>query len=97
MDDGYKRNDCNALRFSTDLFSYEEQLILQKCLGKNFGISSKLHRKGYSWNIYVPTTEMSKVCHLIDEHIILSMKYKLPPRNDLIQNKFNRIAIFESL
>ena len=97
MDDGYKRNDCNALRFSTDAFSYEEQLILQKCLGKNFGISSKLHRKGCSWNIYIPTTEMSKVHRLIDEHITPSMKYKLPPRNDLIRNKLNRIAIFESL
>ena len=82
MDDGYKRNDCDALRLSTDCFSFEEQVILQNCLDKNFGISSKIHRKGKAWNLYIPQTEMERVRILLHRHIIPSMSYKLPPRND---------------
>lgn len=84
MDDGYKRNDCDALRLSTDCFSYEENLILQKCLSVNFGISSTIHRKGKAWNIYIPSSQMKSVRSLLDSYIISTMKYKLPPRNDLI-------------
>ena len=83
MDDGYKRNDCDALRLNTDCFSYEEQVILQKCLGKNFGIRSKIHKKGDTWNIYIPSTEMKAVRELLTAFIIPTMNYKLPPRNDL--------------
>lgn len=84
MDDGYKRNDCDALRLSTDCFSYEENLILQKCLLDNFGVSSKVHRKGRAWNIYIPSTQMRTIRVLLNPHIIPSMNYKLPPRNDLV-------------
>lgn len=84
MDDGYKRNDCNALRFSTDCFSYEEQKILQYCFQENFGISSKLHKKGSAWNIYIPSGEMDRMRKLIHSFLIPSMNYKLPPRNDLV-------------
>ena len=83
MDDGYKRNDCDALRISTDCFSREEQIILQECLDDNFGIQSTLHRKGSAWNIYIPATQMERARATLDPYIIPSMKYKLPPRNDL--------------
>ena len=53
MDDGYKRNDCNALRLNTDSFQLQEQRLLQKCLKKNFKIESNLHRKGRFWTIYI--------------------------------------------
>jgi hypothetical protein len=87
MDDGYKRNDCDALRISTDCFSHEEHIILQECLDSNFGIQSTLHRKGNALNIYIPTTQMKRVRAMLDPYIIPSMKYKLPPRNDLARDK----------
>lgn len=93
MDDGYKRNDCDAIRLSTDCFLYEEQKILQQCLGKNFGICSALHRKGTTWNVYIPCTAMEKVRVLISHYMIPSMRYKLPPRNDLIHQPMNQIAV----
>ncbi|MGD0977397.1 MAG: LAGLIDADG endonuclease [Minisyncoccia bacterium] len=80
MDDGYKRNDCNAIRFSTDLFSFEENKILQKCLLRNFKINSKLHKKGKVWNIYIPQPEMRKFNAIVSPYVfqVKSMMYKLP-------------------
>ena len=80
MDDGYKRNDCNAIRFSTDCFTLNENQILQNCLKINFGVDSKIHRKAKVWNIYIPTREMNKVREIILPYIsqVKSMIYKLP-------------------
>jgi recombination protein RecA len=77
MDDGYKRNDCNALRINTDSFAYEDQQILQKCLSKNFDVSVRIHRKGKFWNLYIPSAEASRFCELVKPYIISSMKYKI--------------------
>jgi len=84
MDDGYKRNDCNALRMSTDCFMPEEQEVLQQCLKDNFSVSSTLHRKGSAWNIYIPSKEMTTMRELLAPYVIPSMSYKVPPRNDLV-------------
>ncbi|MBI3589163.1 MAG: hypothetical protein HY093_01990 [Candidatus Liptonbacteria bacterium] len=84
MDDGYKRSDCDALRLSTDCFTYKEQLVLRNCLDKNFGVRSVIHSKGNTWNIYIPSTQMIRVRSILTPHIIPSMNYKLPPRNDLV-------------
>ena len=86
MDDGYKRNDCDALRLSTDCFSYEEQGILQRCLEKNFDMRSKIHKKGDTWNIYIPSTEMETARNILASYMIPTMNYKLPPRNDLVRS-----------
>ena len=79
MDDGYKRNDCNALRISTDSFTIKEQQLLLSCIEKNFGIIGKLHRKGANWNIYIPSTNLqaNKFCNLVKPYIISSMRYKI--------------------
>jgi len=77
MDDGYKRNDCNAFRLNTDAFSFAEQQLLQSALDKNFGIQSKLHKKGKYWNIYIPETSVFQFVELVREYIIPSMKYKI--------------------
>ncbi len=77
MDDGYKRNDCNALRINTDSFTTNEQKILQKCLVKNFRIKTKLHRKGKYWNIYIPNSEAKKFCKIIKPFIITELRYKI--------------------
>lgn len=77
MDDGHKRTDCNALRLNTDSFQFEEQKLLQNCLKKNFGIDSKLHKKGKFWNIYIPSLEARKFCEIVKPFIVSEMKYKI--------------------
>ncbi len=77
MDDGYKRNDCNALRISTDSFLKYEQKYLVKCLKDNFGIESRLHKKGERWNIYIPQSQSEKFCKIIKPYIVPSMNYKI--------------------
>ena len=77
MDDGYKRNDCNALRISTDGFTFEEQKLLQKCLKRNFEIETKLHRKGRYWNIYIPNSQVKNFCSIVKPYIISEMNYKI--------------------
>lgn len=77
MDDGYKRNDCNALRISSDSFSKKDQLKLVKCLENHFYVKSKLHKKGNKWNIYIPERYARVFCDLVDPYIISSMKYKV--------------------
>lgn len=83
MDDGCKRNDCNAFRLSTDNFTKAEQEKLGKCLKENFRIQSRLHRKGTTWNIYIPQSEIKNFCRIIAPYIIPSLKYKIIlTRND---------------
>jgi len=77
MDNGYKRNDCNALRLSTDSFQLNEQKLLQKCLKDNFGIENKLHKKREKWNIYIPNSETVKFCRIVEPYIVPEMKYKI--------------------
>lgn len=77
MDDGYKRNDCNAFRLNTDAFSLHEQQLLQEVLEKNFGILTALHKKRQSWNIYVPNTSATRFVEIIRPFIISSLSYKI--------------------
>ena len=77
MDDGYKRNDCAAIRLNTDAFSYVEQQLLIKCLRQNFKIKSQIHRKGKWYNIYIPKGEANKFCALVEPYILPSFRYKL--------------------
>jgi len=78
MDDGYKRNDCNALRISTDIFPFDEQSLLVECLEKNFGIYSAIHKKGINaHNIYIPEKSAKRFCEIIKPHIINSLLYKV--------------------
>lgn len=77
MDDSYKRNDCNAFRINTDSFSLLEQNLLQQCLQTNFGIKTKIHKKGKYWNIYIPNCHAEKFVDLIKPYIIPQMQYKI--------------------
>lgn len=77
MDDGYKRNDCNAFRLNTDSFKLEEQKLLQKVFSKNFSIETKIHKKGKYWNIYVPERESKKFATIIKPYIIPTLTYKI--------------------
>ena len=77
MDDGYKRNDCNAIRLSTDAFSKPDHLRLRAMLKKNFGIVSALHRKGKYWNIYIPQHAVEKFTEIVEPYIVPGLKYKI--------------------
>ena len=77
MDDGYKRNDCNAFRLGTDSFTREEQILLQKALLENFSIETKIHKKGNYWNIYIPERESKKFVKIVEPYIIPTFKYKI--------------------
>ena len=77
MDDGYKRNDCNAFRLNTDSFLLEEQKLLQKVLLKNFGLKTKVHKKGKYWNVYIPARESNKFVNLVEPYIIPNLAYKI--------------------
>ena len=77
MDDGYKRNDCNALRLNTDSFSDKEQKQLQAVLEKNFGIITTIHKKGKYWNLYIPRTSAYKFAQIVRPYIIPSILYKI--------------------
>ena len=77
MDDGYKRNDCNALRLNTDSFSLPGQILLQSALEKNFEIKSTLHRKGEYWNIYIPESSVRRFVQIVKPYILPSLAYKI--------------------
>jgi len=77
MDDGYKRNDCNALRLGTDSFTKNEQVLLQSVLRNNFGIETSLHKKGKYWNIYIPQKESKKFIDVVKPYIIPEFTYKI--------------------
>jgi len=77
MDDGYKRNDCAALRLNTDAFTCAEQNLLLQMLKNNFAICANLHRKGKWHNIYVPQQEALKFCTIIRPFVLPTLEYKL--------------------
>ncbi|TSC83652.1 MAG: homing endonuclease [Parcubacteria group bacterium Gr01-1014_17] len=77
MDDGYKRNDCNALRLGTDSFTKNEQGVLRSVLKKNFKIDATLHKKGKYWNLYIPQKEAIRFVKLIKPFIIPELTYKI--------------------
>ena len=77
MDDGYKRNDCNAFRISTDSFTYHENELLVKVLKQNFGLNCNIHKKGNYWNIYIPKKSAYEFKDLISLYIIPTLRYKI--------------------
>ena len=77
MNDGYKRNDCNALRISTNSFTKQEQHLLLECLKNNFKINARIHRQKMAWNIYIPSSEARMFCKIIKPYIIPDMSYKV--------------------
>jgi hypothetical protein len=77
MDDGYKRNDCAAIRLNTDAFSCEGQINLVQCLYANFKIKSQIHKKGKWFNIYIPKGEAKNFSLLVEPYVLPSFKHKL--------------------
>jgi hypothetical protein len=71
MDDGYRRNDCNALRLNTQCYTFAEQEVIQQSLAK-LSISSNIQKHKMHFVVYVPSRSMSRLRTLIP-----SMVYKL--------------------
>ncbi len=77
MDDGYKRNDCSALRINSDSFTLNEQQILKNALEENFNIEVHIHKKGKYFNLYIPSKYSQKFSKIVCPYIVPSMRYKL--------------------
>ena len=78
MDDGGRRKDCHGMFLNTLSYSKQEQIILQKCLLKNFGINTRIHWITDGLRLYIPVEDAKKFSSLIGLYIIPSMIYKLP-------------------
>lgn len=76
MDDGYKRNDCNALRLNTQSYSFVEQKIVQQALAKLSIVSNIQKHKKY-FVVYIPSRSMNRLRKLVQPFLIPSMVYKL--------------------
>ena len=76
MDDGYRRNDCNAMRLNTQSYTIKEQAIIQKAL-KTLGLKSRIHKQRTKFVIYIPSGSMNQLRQLVSKLIIPTMKYKI--------------------
>lgn len=76
MDDGYRRNDCNAMRLNTQSYTILEQAIIQKAL-KTLGLESRIHKQRKKFVIYIPSDSMNQLRQLVSKLIVPSMKYKI--------------------
>src|SRR3989344_3206686 len=76
MDDGYKRNDCRALRLNTQGYDKYEQSTIRKSLLK-LGIDSNIQKHQDSYCIYIPSKSYSRLKFNLEQYIIPSMKYKI--------------------
>ena len=87
MDDGTKRNDCNAGRIATQGFTQAEHEQLKECIWKNFDIQLSIdvwHNKKNQelFGLSIPSRggNFRKWCDIIRpfiENEVPSMKYKL--------------------
>ena len=76
MDDGYRRNDCNALRLNTQSYSYEEQRVIQQSL-QVLKLKSTIQKHKNTFVIYIPSKSMERLRSYIRPYIIPSMGYKI--------------------
>ena len=76
MDDGYRRNDCNAMRLNTQGYSFAEQKIVQRALAK-LSITSTIQKHKTHFVVYIPSRIMGRLRTLVQPLLIPSMAYKL--------------------
>lgn len=77
MDDGYRRRDCRSLHLNTQGYTEEGQNMLQECLLRNFGVSTKIHWAGKYSKLYISSDQSERFCETIKPHVIPSMERKL--------------------
>lgn len=76
MDDGYRRNDCNALRLNTQGYDLAEQKIVQHALAV-LSIDATIQKHLSHFVVYIPSHSMNRLRALVRPHLIPSMAYKL--------------------
>ncbi len=76
MDDGYRRNDCNALRLNTQSYSLNEQRIIKRAFAK-LSIVTHIQRHKSHFVVYIPSGSMERLRTLVRPFLIPSMGYKL--------------------
>lgn len=84
MDDGSAKKYC--MKISTEGFTKKENEILQHIVNANFKIKCKVceyNNRGKKY-YYLSFNKKNSIllCNLIDEHVIDSMRYKIPFPND---------------
>lgn len=92
MDDGYRRNDCNAIRLNTQSYNYHEHQVIGKSL-KKLNIESTIHHQASYFVTYIPSSSMDVLRSKVLPYIVPSMEYKLAwPRNDWLAKLGGSIA-----
>ena len=76
MDDGYRRNDCRALRLNTQSYDWSEQKIIQLALAR-LKISSTIHKQKKYYLVYIPSRSMPRLQLIMRPLIIPTMAYKI--------------------
>ncbi len=76
MDDGYRRNDCNAARLNTQGYSIEEHSIIRDALSA-LGIKSQIHKQKQYFVTYIPSNSMHQPRQHIQNLMIPEMGYKI--------------------
>lgn len=76
MDDGYRRNDCRAMRLNTQGYNFEEQKIIVSSLSA-LQISSTIQKHKNSFVVYIPSQSIETLEKIVRRFIIPSMKYKI--------------------
>jgi hypothetical protein len=76
MDDGYKRNDCNAMRLNTQSYTYDDHEVIRESL-KSFDIDSHIQKHKAGFVLYIPSHSMNTLRNLVRPYIIESMEYKI--------------------
>lgn len=76
MDDGYHRNDCQALRINTQSYPIAEQLLIKQALA-NLNIEANIQRHQSSFVVYIPSKSMPRLRAIVKPYVIDSMAYKI--------------------
>lgn len=76
MDDGYRRNDCNALRLNTQGYDFAEQQIVRHAFAA-LSIDATIQKHLSHFVVYIPSHAMGRLRALVRPHLIPSMAYKL--------------------
>lgn len=76
MDDGYRRNDCNAMRINTQSYNFSDHLIIKESLQK-LSIQSSIQRHKDRFVLYIPSQSMCRLRQYVCAYIIDPMMYKI--------------------
>ena len=78
MDDGsYKSNRHRTFIIHAIGYHKNDLELIKSVLLEKFGIDTAIHRQYGKWRLYITSHSARKFKHIVEPHIIPSMKYKL--------------------